>query len=209
MKEKRIMMMAVFWVLFMAVPAMAADNPLTIDVNASGDDYGSNIIYTEGTNSVEALEVEWKEKVYYDAEPDEYFHTAISIENGGKSDGFLIVKFDILEYGSYVSLETYYFVYGDTGGRFKTPQMKAAGELNINNPESLTFNRLQADQKITVMDYLDQAEYEINGPVIITAMLYENKSSPGTLPTSWDDVEMSGIDVQTIFVNTDFSTWMQ
>ena len=201
------MMIVVFCLICFVVPGMAADNPLKIDVNASGDDYGSNIIYTQGSNGLEELEVDWKEKVYYDAETYEYFHPAITIENTGKNDGFLIVKIDILEYGTFLSAETYYFVY--MGTPLKTPVIQTASQLNVNNPKELTFTRLCAEQKIMILDYLDQATYEINGPVIITAMLYENTASPGTLPTSWNDVEMSGIDIQTVFINTDFSTWMQ
>ena len=200
-------MTALLCVLCFVMPGMAADNPLVIDVNASGDDYGSGIIYMQGTNGLEELEVDWDEKVYYDAETYEYFHSAITVENTGSDDGFLIVKIDILQYESFLSAETYYFAY--TGDKFKTPLLKAANQVNVNNPEDLTLSRLRADQKITILDYLDQATYRINGPVIITAMLYENKTSPGTLPTSWDNVEMSGIDVQTIFINTDFATWMQ
>lgn len=206
-KIQALIMIAVLCLFCFVVPGMAADNPLVIDVNASGDDYGSSIIYMEGTNGLEELEVDWNEKVYYDAETYEYFHPAITIENTGSDDGFLIVKIDILHYETFLSAETYYFAY--TGDKFKTPLLKAASQLNVNNPEELTLTRLRADQKITVLDYLDQATYEINGPVIMTAMLYENTASPGTPPTSWDNVEMSGIDVQTIFINTDFSTWMQ
>jgi hypothetical protein len=206
-KSQALMMIFVLCLFCLVEPGMAADNPLEIDVNASGDDYGSSIMYMQGSNGLEELEVDWNEKVYYDAEPYEYFHPAITIENTGKNDGFLIVKIDILQYETFLSAETYYFAY--TGDKFKTPLLKAASQLNVNNPEDLTFTFLRADQKITVLDYLDQATYEINGPVIMTAMLYENTASPGTLPISWDNVEMLGIDVQTIFINTDFSTWMQ
>ncbi len=206
-KMHTLMMISVFCLICFVVPAMAGDNPLEIDVNASGDDYGSNIIYTEGSDGFEEHEVDWKEKVYYDAETYKYFHPAITIENTGNNDGYLIVKIDILEYGTFLSAETYYFVYA--GSQLKTPEIQTASQLNVNNPKELTFTRLCAEQKIMILDYLDQATFEINGPIIITAMLYENTASPGTLPTSWDDVEMSGIDIQTIFINTDFSTWMQ
>ncbi len=206
-KKHALIMVAVFCLLCLVVPGMAADNPLTIDVNASGDDYGSNIIYTQGSNSSEELELDWKEKVYYDAETYEYFHPAITIENTGKNDGFLIVKFDILQYGTFLSAETYYFSY--SGTQLKTPLIQAASQFNVNNPKELTFTRLCAEQKITILDYLDQATYEINGPVIITAMLYENTASPGTLTANWNNVETLGIDVKTVFINTDFPTWMQ
>jgi hypothetical protein len=208
MKKMHVLMMTALFGLFcFVVPGMAADNPLEIDVNASGDDYGANIIYTEGSSGVEELELEWKEKVYYDAETYEYFHPSISIENTGKSDGFLIVKIDILDYGTFLSAETYYFAFAGT--QFKTPVMLASSQFDVNNPKELTLTRLCAEQKITILDYVDQATYEINGPAIITAMLYENTATPGTVPTSWDDVEMSGVDVETVFINTDFSTLMQ
>ena len=128
-----LMMIMVFFLLCLAVPGMAADNTLEIDVNASGDDYGANVIYTEGSDGLVELELDWKEKVYYDAETYEYFHPAISIENTGKTDGYLIVKIDILHYGTYLSAETYYFSF--TGSQFKTPVMQASSRFDVNNPK--------------------------------------------------------------------------
>ena len=206
-KMHALMMMALFCLLCPVIPGMAADNPLEIDVNASGDDYGANIVYTEGSDGLEELELDWKEKVYYDAETYEYFHPAISIENTGKTDGYLIVKIDILHYGTFLGAETYYFSF--TGSKFKTPLMKASSQFDVNNPKELTLTRLCAEQKIMILDYVDQSTSGIDGPAIITAVLYENTASPGTLPTNWDDVELSGVDVETIFINTDFATWMK
>ena len=206
-RQHIVLIIAVFCLLCFVAPGTAADNPLAIDVNASGDSYGSNIIYTQGSSGVEELEVDWKEKAYYDAETDKYFHPSITIENSGSDDGFLIVKIDVLHFKTFLSAQTYYMAY--VGNFLNTPTLRPASRIDVNNPRTLTLTRLCADQKIVILDYLDQATHAINGPVIITAMLYENKVSAATLPTAWNDVEMSGIDVQTIFINTDFSTFMR
>ena len=197
------MKVKVFFVVFVLISlffhsglcSAAEKNAIEIDVNASGVEEGSNIIYSDDSE----MALDWSEKVYYAPKDNANggtgnFHCAITIQNTGGASGDLYVKFDFL----WPSDTTAFQMPSNLTGHYQWCYYGSIiPTLGLSNTRQKLLT-LAADDSIKIFDFVATDTFQFNGPVLITAMLLDT-----------DTGRILGVDSEMIFFNTDFKNWIR
>ncbi len=199
MKSKLFLLLFVLISLFCysgSSPA-AEKNAIQLDVNASGVEEGSNIVYSDTSE----MAMDWTEKVYY-APKDAAsggtgnFHCAITMENTGSANGDLYVKIDFLS----PTDTTVFQMPSNLTGNYKWCYFDSSGvipTLGLSDTKQKLLT-LGADDSLTLFDFVGTDTFKFNGPILVTAMLLDTESGV-----------MLGVDSEMIFFNTEFKDWIR